>query len=97
VNRKFNTLLFILAATLFNIMATLVFFTLLFLAFAFLVAPRLGEAVRLWWALPVIFLASITFSFFLYHAVVKRFAQRVNMDTYFSPVFLPPRRAGKER
>jgi predicted permease len=95
MNKKINTLFFILAATVINIISSLIVFALLFLAFAFLVAPRLSEAAQPW-ALPVIFVLSICGSFALYHALVKRFVRRVDMGKYFSSLFLPVRRDREE-
>jgi hypothetical protein len=86
VNRKTNTLLFILAATLTNIALTLISFLVLYLLYAALLSPRL-PADSVIWCLALIFLAALVVSFFVYQALLKLFMKKVDVQKYFDPVF----------
>jgi phosphotransferase system glucose/maltose/N-acetylglucosamine-specific IIC component len=84
MSRKTNTLLFVLGATVFNILVTAIWFTALFLLYAWLLAPRLPEAARAW-GFPVIFIIAITLSFIVYQAVLKYLIKKVNLGKHFAP------------
>ena len=81
MNKKVNTALFILGATVVNIgiMAVLVIAGLFVLS-------RLPESI-----IPigtiVVFFVAIIGAFFIYHRIVKFISKRVNMDKYFDPIF----------
>lgn len=81
MNKKLNTGLFILGATVINlvIMAVLVILGLFLLS-------KLPESI-----IPigtvVIFFIAIIGAFFIYHRIVKFISKRVNMDKYFDPIF----------
>ena len=93
MNKKANTILFILAATVFNIIVTvLCFLVILVLYSRFLYSIFPEESVA--WALPVIFIASIVASFFVYRIVVKLIMKKVDMDKYFDPIFSRRQRQG---
>jgi hypothetical protein len=90
MGKKTNTLLFILAATLFNIVVTVVSFLVLLLLFVKFFAPVLPETASAW-ALPVIFIGSIVLSFVLYRLVLKLLMKRIDVNKHFSPLFKPQR------
>jgi uncharacterized BrkB/YihY/UPF0761 family membrane protein len=82
VNKKLNTLLFVLGATVFNILITVVLFVVLFfLCFRFM-PENIASG-----ALPFIFIAALVASFFIYNAVLKFVTTKVDMDKYFDPIF----------
>jgi hypothetical protein len=86
VSKKTNTLLFILAATAFNIIVTVICFTALLFCYARFLAPRIpGEGQA--WGFPVIFIAAIALSFVIYRLVLKQLLKKVNVEKYFDPVF----------
>ena len=94
MSKKTNTLLFILGGTVFNIIVTIICF-LVFLAiysrFLFPVLPENSAA----WALPVIFVASIAASFFVYRQAIKVVMKKIDMEKHFDPIFgrrPPPRK-----
>ncbi|MCL2196536.1 MAG: leader peptide processing enzyme [Treponema sp.] len=87
MNKKLNTLLFILGATLFNVIVAVISFVLLLLVYARFVNPIVPEGA-LSWAFPLIFLASIAISIFVYRAVLKYFLTKVDMDKVFDPIFV---------
>jgi hypothetical protein len=91
MGKKTNTLLFILAATLFNILVTVVCFLVLLLLFFKFFASVLPETASAW-ALPAIFVGSIVLSFVLYRLVLKLLIKRVDVNKYFAPLFKPQRR-----
>ena len=86
MNKKVNTLLFILGATLFNILVTLLFFIGLLLLYAktiMLFIPEEGSA----WGFPLIFIASIALSFVIYRLVLKILLKKIDVEKYFDPIF----------
>jgi branched-subunit amino acid ABC-type transport system permease component len=93
MSKKTNTLLFILGATVLNVLVTAIWFTALFLLYVWLLAPRLPEAARAW-GFPVIFIIAITLSFLIYRMALKHLIKKVNLGKYFEPLLgngKPPR------
>ena len=86
MNKKANTVLFMLAATLFNIISGVVCFLVLFFVYARFIAPHIPESARPW-GLPVILFGSFGLSVVSYHVLVRIFTKRVNMEKHFSPLF----------
>ena len=86
MNKKLNTLFFLLAATLFNIMVTLAGFLLLMLIYAKFIMPLFPEAVQIW-GLAIIFIIAIVISFFVYRFALKLLMKKVKMEDYFAPIF----------
>jgi hypothetical protein len=85
MNKKFNTILFMLGATLFNILVTVICFAALIVLYAKSIAPVIPESGQAW-GFPLIFLASIVISFFAYRFVLKLFMTKVEMEKYFDPI-----------
>jgi hypothetical protein len=100
MSKKTNTLLFILAATVFNILVTIASFLALLLFFTFVIMPGLPEPAAsntAGWVIPAIFIGAIAISFAVYRLVLKFFMKKVNIDQYFDPIFgsrRPPIRRG---
>jgi hypothetical protein len=88
VNRRTNTLVFILLATVSNLALTLLSFFVFYLLYALLLAPRLPQD-SVTWCLALIFLAALTVSFLVYHALLKRFMRKVDVRKHFAPLFKP--------
>jgi hypothetical protein len=86
MSKKSNTLLFIVGATVFNILVTVICFFALFILFAWLLAPRLPPAVATWGFL-IIFIGAIVLSFIVYRIVLKLLFKRIDADKYFDPIF----------
>jgi membrane-associated protease RseP (regulator of RpoE activity) len=91
MSKKTNTLLFILAGTVFNVLITIISFVLLFVLFIRFLAPMLPENVAAFGFI-VVFVAAIALAFFTYRAVMKQITKRVDIDKYFDPLFGPRRR-----
>ncbi|MDR3342831.1 MAG: leader peptide processing enzyme [Treponema sp.] len=86
MSKESNTLLFILGATLFNMLITVISFVLLLLLYAQLLAPLLPETGTTW-AFPIIFIGAIALAFVVYRLILKRLVKRIDMEKYFAPIF----------
>ena len=86
MNKKVNTLLFILGATLFNIIVTVGAFLLLLMAYANFLMRRLGENINAW-SVPLIFIAAIAISFVVYRLTLNLVLKKIDMEKYFDPIF----------
>ncbi|MCX7786391.1 MAG: hypothetical protein N2442_01685 [Spirochaetes bacterium] len=85
MNKKLNTVLFVIGATLVNMVMILLFLAGFLLYGAFL-APRLPPEVNSI-ALLLLFIGSIIGTYFLYHRIMRFLSNKVNWDKYFSPLF----------
>ena len=86
MNKKINTILFIICATLFNVLVSVLFiaaFTFLYLRFFIPVVPENGRA----WGFTFIFLTAIAISFYIYRFVMKFLMKKIDAEMYFNPVF----------
>jgi len=97
MNKKLNTLLFVLGATLFNILVTilaLVVLMLLYVRFLMNVLPESENNM----VFPVILIASIVVSFIVYRFVLNRLISKIKFEDYFDPIIRgrrpPPKRNG---
>ena len=85
MNKKANTLLFILGATAFNVIAAVACIILLYILFS-IISSRLGIGQD--WVFPVSFLGGIVASFFIYRAVLKLVTGKIDMEKHFDPLFV---------
>ncbi|MFP3041307.1 hypothetical protein LQZ19_05740 [Treponema primitia] len=92
-NKKTNTLLFILAATVANILITIISFFVFYLLYALLIKPWLPENSTIW-CLALIFLIALVVSFITYQKLVKLFMKKVDVQKYFDPIFKGPTSRG---
>ncbi|WP_018527107.1 hypothetical protein [Alkalispirochaeta alkalica] len=90
MNKRVNTLLFILAATVANILTMMVLFVLFLVVFARFVAPSLPPQVNQI-MLMVLFLGSVISTYLLYHRLMRWASKTWDLQKYFGPLF------GKER
>ena len=72
MKRKAGIVLFIIAATAFNILVTAVCFGILLLLFSVLVMPHLSDTAGFIGSL-FLLVASVVVAFFVYQCVLKRF------------------------
>jgi hypothetical protein len=86
VNKKANTLLFILGATVFNILVTILSFLALFFLYTRLLGSVLPEEAFAW-GFFFVFIGAIALSFVIYQALLKQLMKRVPMEKYFDPIF----------
>jgi len=91
MNKRFNTILFIIGGTVFNVLVTIIsFLFFLFIYSRFLYGRVSDSAVS--WLLPVFFAASIAASFFIYRLVIKIVMKKIDVEKYFNPLFVSRKR-----
>ncbi|GHU70005.1 hypothetical protein FACS189450_03780 [Spirochaetia bacterium] len=86
MNKKTNTWLFILGATVFNILITIISFVVLLIIYARFIVNYIPEAGQPW-GFVVIFIGSIALSFVLYRVIIKYLLKRFDVEKYFDPIF----------
>jgi len=86
VNKKTNTILFMLGATLVNVILMIAIFVLLFWLYGRFIAQSVSPQVTSY-VMIGIFVASIALTYFLYHRIVKWISSKWNLDDYFDPIF----------
>ncbi|NQT60995.1 MAG: leader peptide processing enzyme [Bacteroidetes bacterium] len=95
MNKKVNTALFMLGATLVNIVLMLVLLIgLIMLIGAIFPEPSSSLAQIL---LIAAFLLALAGSFGIYTLIIKLVSKRIDMDKYFHPLFKPKNRGGGGR
>jgi membrane protein YdbS with pleckstrin-like domain len=86
MDKRVNSILFILAATVVNIVLMIVLFLVAFLVFARFLAPHLPPGVSRALLL-VLFIGSIVGTFLIYHRLMKWATRKYEMEKYFAPLF----------
>jgi hypothetical protein len=87
MNKKVNTLLFILGATFFNVIIAVISFLLLLILYARFIMPRIPES-GYQWGFTLIFIASIAVSIAVYRLVLRHFLDKIEIEKYFDPLFV---------
>jgi len=85
MNKKANTLLFVLGATVFNVITAVACILLLFILLSF-ITSRLNAGQD--FIFPVSFIGGIVASFFVYRAVIKIIIKKIDAEKYFDPLFV---------
>jgi len=85
MNKKVNTVLFILGATIFNIIITVLSFLLLLILNANILMKILPQGSQAW-SFPLIFIAAIAISFFVYKLMLGILVKKINVEKYFDPL-----------
>ena len=91
MNKKLNTILFILGATAFNILVTVLFFLLLLVGYAKFLLHLLPEGAQTW-SFPLIFIAALAIAFLVYRYAIRFLMNKVDMEKYFDPLFVSRKR-----
>jgi len=86
MNKKVNTVLFLLGATVFNLLIMFILIVL-FLVLISAVFQKSLNANVLSIVMILVFVGSIAASFFIYSRVVKWLNRKIDMDKYFMPLF----------
>jgi hypothetical protein len=94
MTKRTNTLLFILGATVVNVLLYIISFLLLLFIYSRMLAG-IPESVQQW-AIVVILILPIGISFLAYRVILKQVLKRVDVDKHFAPLF-GPRRPTKPR
>jgi hypothetical protein len=86
MNKKANTILFVLGATVVNVLVMIVIFLVLFILYGRFIAqaisPQVNQIIIL-----VLFVGSIVATYFIYHRMVKWISAKWDMEKYFDPIF----------
>jgi len=90
MNKKVNTALFILGATVFNLVLMLFLFAIPMVALVAIFGDRLQQAFGI--ISVVLFFAALVGSFFLYGLIMKRVSAKWDLDKYLHPIFTPKKR-----
>ena len=93
MNKKINTLLFILGATVFNILVTILSFSLLLVIYAKFIMRLLPEGTQMW-SFPLIFIAALAVAFVVYRYALSFLLKKIEMEKYFAPIFGSRPRSG---
>jgi hypothetical protein len=88
MNKKANTLLFVLGATIANVIVMMAIFLVLFVVFGKFVAPHLSPQANQIIML-VLFIGAIVLTYVIYHRVIGYLSKKIDMDKYFDPIFRP--------
>lgn len=91
MNKKANTFLFILGATVFNILITVLSFVLLLTVYAKFIMPHLPEQAQAW-SFPLIFIAAMAVAFIAYRYLLRFLLKKIDVEKYFDPIFGHKRR-----
>jgi len=91
MNKKVNTLMFVLGATVFNIIVTVVSFLLLLIIYAKTIMRILPESTQSW-SFPLIFIAALVIAFFTYRYVLHFLLKKIEIEKYFDPIFVSKHR-----
>jgi membrane protein implicated in regulation of membrane protease activity len=87
MNKKANTFIFILVATVFNIVITIALILGLLVLFMKVIVPAMGLADTVLAAgLVAVFVVAIVLSFLIYRFIINVLSKHVEIDKYFDPL-----------
>ncbi len=86
MNKKLNTALFIIGASILNVVLMIVLMTM-GLALISLILPRNISPTIASGLFILVFLLSVAGSFFAYHKGIRYLSKKIDMDKYFHPIF----------
>jgi hypothetical protein len=86
MNKKVNTVLFLLGATVFNLLIMFLLIVLFLVLISAIFRDSLNPNV-LSILMILVFVGSIAAAFFIYGRVVKWLSRKIDMEKYFLPLF----------
>ena len=86
MNKKVNTFLFIIAATIFNVVVMMVIMTTGLALLSLLVGESINPGIAQFLFL-LLFVVSIAGAFGVYHIAIRLLSKRIDMEKYFHPIF----------
>jgi hypothetical protein len=95
MSKKTNTVLFLIGATILNIVITVVSFLVLLVLYGRLLVPVLPKEIAAW-GMPIIFVGAIVLAFVVYRYAVNILMKKVDVEKYFDPLFMPRRARRKD-
>ena len=84
MNKKLNTLLFVLIATVFNVLVTVLAWIALMLAAGYIFG--LFSAAPQGWVFPVAFVSAMVISFAVYRLILNAVLRKIKFEDYFDPI-----------
>ena len=87
MNKKLNTVLFIIGATFFNVIVAVISFILFSILYAQVIIPIIPESAYSW-GFTLIFLASLAISFTVYRLILNYLLKKFDIEKYFDPIFV---------
>jgi len=99
MNKKFNTFLFILGATLFNVVVALLLAVLfIFVLYGAVISPHLPETTPHNFIASMLFIGVIILTFLAYRALLNKLLTKIKFEDYFDPIINvrrpPPKKNG---
>ncbi len=92
--KKRNTAIFVIVATIVNVVLMIVFMLIGYILLARFGNPDNPNGAQIW--LVVIFLGSIGLSWFIYSRMVKWYTKRVDVEKKFAPLISPRKRKSRQ-
>lgn len=86
MNKKTNTVLFLIGATVFNLLVMFILIVLSLVLISVVFRDRLNPNV-LSILMILLFIGSIAGAFFIYNRALKLLTKKIDMDKYFMPLF----------
>jgi hypothetical protein len=86
MNKKVNTVLFLLGATVFNLLVMFILIVLFLVLISVVFRGSLNPTV-ISILMILVFIGSIAASFFIYGRLVRWLSRKIDMDKYFMPLF----------
>jgi hypothetical protein len=86
MNKRLNTVFFVIGATIFNLFSMAVIFIALFMLYARFIgpalSPRMNQFLTLW-----LFFGSVALAYWVYSRIIRWAEQRVDFHKYLEPIF----------
>ncbi|MCL2442363.1 MAG: leader peptide processing enzyme [Treponema sp.] len=88
MNKKVNTVLFLLGATLFNVIVAVLSIFLLIILYSISPLRNMISESGQGWVTILIFISGIAISMFVYRVVLKLLLKKIDVEKYFDPLFV---------
>ncbi len=86
MGKRANTVLFILGATVVNLIVMMVVFVVLLTAFSFALAAHVPPESQQWVVLGLL-VGSIAITYFIYYRLVRFLTAKYDLEKHFEPIF----------
>ena len=86
MNKKLNTFIFIICASLFNVLIAIISFLFLLFLYSRFLVPVISDSANAF-GFFLIFILSIAISFIVYRKLIHYLMKKVDFDKYFDPIF----------
>jgi hypothetical protein len=86
MNKKINSILFVLGATMFNVLVSVLSFLLMLIIYVKFIMHLLPQKAQAW-SFSLIFIASLAIAFLVYRSVLRFLIKKIEIEKYFDPIF----------